>query len=59
MGVNGQRHVPAALYPWERTPVSIGQEAGWAAELVWAQRLEEKSLSSARDRTSFAQSSSP
>jgi hypothetical protein len=25
-------------------PVPIGQEAGWALELVWTQRLEEKSL---------------
>jgi hypothetical protein len=25
-------------------PVPIGQEAGWAPELVWTQRLEEKSF---------------
>jgi hypothetical protein len=30
--------------PRERTPVPIVQEAGWATELVWTQRLEEKSF---------------
>jgi hypothetical protein len=30
MGVSGQRHAPAALYPRERDPVPTGQEAGWA-----------------------------
>jgi hypothetical protein len=29
--------------PMERTPVPIVQEAGWAPEPVWTQRLEEKS----------------
>jgi hypothetical protein len=43
-GMSGQRHAPAALYSRERTPVPIGQEAGWASELVWTQRLEEKSF---------------
>jgi hypothetical protein len=43
--VSGQRYAPAALYPrgndsWYPT----GQEAGWAPEPVWTQRLEEKSL---------------
>jgi hypothetical protein len=40
MGVSGQRHAPAALLP----PVPIVQEAGWAPEPVWTQRLEEKSF---------------
>jgi hypothetical protein len=31
MGVSGQHH----------GPVPIGQDAGWAPELVWIQRLEE------------------
>jgi hypothetical protein len=31
-----------ALAPGERTPVFIVQEAGWAPEPVWTQRLEEK-----------------
>jgi hypothetical protein len=41
MGVSGQRHAPAAIWPAERTPVPIVQEAGWASEPVWTQRLEE------------------
>jgi hypothetical protein len=32
-------------------PVPIVQEAGWAPELVWSQRLEEKSSASVGDRT--------
>jgi hypothetical protein len=55
MGVSGQRHVPAALYPEKRTLVHIGQEAGWASELVWTQRLEENSFASAGDRTPVVQ----
>jgi hypothetical protein len=43
-----------ALPPGKRTPVPIGQEAGWASEPVWTQRLEEKPLASAGDRTSIA-----
>jgi hypothetical protein len=58
MGVSDQRHAPAELYPRERTPVPIVQEAGWAPEQVWAQSLEEKSLTSATDRTSIVWSSS-
>jgi hypothetical protein len=38
--------------------VSIVQEAGWAPELVWSQRLEEKPFASPGDRTSIAWSSS-
>jgi hypothetical protein len=30
-------------------------DAGWVSELVWTQRLEEKSFVSAGDRTSFFQ----
>jgi hypothetical protein len=56
MGVSGQRHAPAALYPGEMTPVPIGQEAGWATEPVWTQRLEEKSFVSTGDRTPVVQS---
>jgi hypothetical protein len=33
MGVSGQRHAPASLYP----PVPIVQEAGWAPEPVWTE----------------------
>jgi hypothetical protein len=44
MVVSGQHHTPAALYSRGKDPsVPIGQEAGWATEAVWIQRLEEKS----------------
>jgi hypothetical protein len=43
MGVSGQRHAPAALLPpGKGPPVPIIQEAGWASEPVWTQKLEEK-----------------
>jgi hypothetical protein len=52
MGVSGQRHAPAALLPpGKEPPVPIGQEAGWAPEPVWTQRIEEKSFAPAGDRT--------
>jgi hypothetical protein len=57
MGVSGQRHAPAALLPpGKGPPVPIVQEAGWAPEPVWTQRIEEKSFAPAGDRTSIAQS---
>jgi hypothetical protein len=41
---------PTALYPRGNGPaVPIGQEAGWAPEPVWTQRLEEKSFVSGGD----------
>jgi hypothetical protein len=44
MGVSGQRHAPAALYPRGKgPPVPIGQEDELAPEPVWTQRIEEKS----------------
>jgi len=44
MGVSGQRHAPATLLPpGKGPPVPIVQEAGWAPEPVWTQRLEKKS----------------
>jgi hypothetical protein len=59
MGVSGQCHALAALYPLGKEPsVPIVQEAWWTPELVWTHRLEEKSLASARDQTSIAWSSS-
>jgi hypothetical protein len=43
--------------PGERTPpVPIGQEVGWASELVWTDRLQEQFFSSAGDRTTVVQS---
>jgi hypothetical protein len=52
-GVSDQRHAPAALLaPGERTAIPIGRKA-WAPELVWTQRLEEKSFTSAGDRTTL------
>jgi hypothetical protein len=42
-----------ALPPGKGPPVPIGQEAGWAPEPVWTQRLEKKS--SAGDRTPIVQ----
>jgi hypothetical protein len=51
--------------PWPRftpgkgAPVPFGQEAGWASELVWAQRLEENFFASVGDRTSVVRSVTP
>jgi hypothetical protein len=45
MEVSGQRYAQAALLPpGKGPPVPIVQEAGWAPEPVWTQRLEEKYL---------------
>jgi hypothetical protein len=46
MGVSGQCHAPG-----KGPPVPIVQEAGWASEPVWTQRIEEKSFAPAGDRT--------
>jgi hypothetical protein len=35
---------PGSAYPLERTPVPIVQEAGWAPEPVWTQRVQEESV---------------
>jgi hypothetical protein len=48
-----------ALPPGKGPSVPTGQEAGWAPEPVWTQRLEEKSLAPAGDQTSISRSSSP
>jgi hypothetical protein len=45
--------------PGKGPPVLIVQQAGWALESVWTQRLEEKSSAPAGDRTPIARSSSP
>jgi hypothetical protein len=44
MGVSGQRHAPAALYPWGKDP-----------EPVWMQVLEEKSSAPVGDQTPIVQ----
>jgi hypothetical protein len=48
-----------ALHPGKGPLVPIVQEAGWAPEPVWTQRLEEISLAPAGYRTPIARSSSP
>jgi hypothetical protein len=45
-----------ALTPGKGPPVLIVQEAGWAPEPVWTQRLQEKSSASFGDRTPGVQS---
>jgi hypothetical protein len=45
-----------ALPPGKGPPVPTGQQPGWAWELVWTQRLEKKSFSSAGNRTPVIQS---
>jgi hypothetical protein len=55
MGVSGQHHAPAAP-TGKGPPVPIGQEAGWAPEPVWTQRLEEKSSASVGEWTPVVQS---
>jgi hypothetical protein len=44
-----------ALPPGKGPPVHIVQDAGWASELVWTQRIEEKSFAPAGDRTPVVQ----
>jgi hypothetical protein len=43
-GVSDQCHARLSFTPGERTSLSIVQEAGWAPEPVWKQRLEEESF---------------
>jgi hypothetical protein len=45
-----------ALPPGKEPPVPIVQEAGWAPEPVWTQRLQEKSFAPDGDRTPIARS---
>jgi hypothetical protein len=54
MGVSGQRHASAVLYPRGKEPRY--PEAGWAPEPVWTQRLQEKSSAFVGDRTPVVQS---
>jgi hypothetical protein len=45
----------AALYPPEKGPprYPLGRRLGGPQDMVWTQRLEEKSFASAGDRTPF------
>jgi hypothetical protein len=55
----GERSAPRpgrALPPGKEPPVPIVQEAGWAPEPVWTQRVEEKSSASVGDRSSAVHS---
>jgi hypothetical protein len=55
MGVSGQRHALAALYPGERAP-GTHCTGGWvASEPVWTQRIEEKSFAPAGNVTLYLQ----
>jgi hypothetical protein len=45
-----------ALPPGKEPPVPTVQEAGWAPDPVWTQRLEEKSSASVGDRNPAVQS---
>jgi hypothetical protein len=54
MGVSGQSHAPASLYPWGKDPwYPLDRRA---SDPVWSQRLEEKSSASVADRTPVVQS---
>jgi hypothetical protein len=43
-------------YPWGNgLPIPIGQETGWASELICTQRVEEKYSFTVEDRTPVIQ----
>jgi hypothetical protein len=41
--------------PWKGPPIPTVQEARWASELVWTQRLEAKSVAYAENRNPVVQ----
>jgi hypothetical protein len=45
----------SALPPWKERPVSIEEEAGWAAKPAWTPYRRDKSLSPARIRNPAVQ----
>jgi hypothetical protein len=54
MGVSGQRHAPATLYPRGKDP-RYPLDGRLGGEPVWMQGLEEKSSASVGDRTPIVQ----
>jgi hypothetical protein len=56
MGMSGLRHVSAALYRGKDPRYPLDRRLDGPQELVWIQRLEEKSFSSAGDQTPVVQS---
>jgi hypothetical protein len=57
MGVSGEHHAPAALYPRGRDPrYPLDRRLGGPQSRVWTQGLEEKSSVSVGDRTPVVQS---
>jgi hypothetical protein len=54
MGVSGQRHASAAIYPQGKVP-RYPLYRRLAPEPVWTQRLEEKSCAPVGDRTPIVQ----
>jgi hypothetical protein len=56
MGVSGQRHAPAALYPRGKDPWYPLDRKLDGPRPVWTQKLEEKSSASVGDRTPVVQS---
>jgi hypothetical protein len=54
----GTRRPGRTSPPGKGPLVPTAQEAGWASDPVWTQKLEEKSLASAWERTSIAWSTS-
>jgi hypothetical protein len=59
MGVSGQHHAPAALYPRGKDPRYPHWIGGWVglrdSEPVWMQELEENSSAPVGDRTPIVQ----
>jgi hypothetical protein len=53
IGVRGQLHAPAALFPGKEPPVPIVYEAGWAPEPFWTRCRREKFLPPRREATVF------
>jgi hypothetical protein len=54
--MSGQRHASAALYPRGKdSRYPLDRKLGGASELLWTQRVEEKSFASAGDRNPVVQ----